>query len=404
MLRLLHPDIKGLQPHQERFAHICHLVTIIVGFIHSSFIGIFILIGVLELAYFNVFSCLLFFCSWLFIRRGKIYLGAFLNIVEVIIHQFLCVYFLGQEFGFQYYLMAIAPFVFFVPTDDIRFPNKLLAGMIIIILAATLVVYGNMNKPIYDLVDQTITPIIGFINATLSLMMANITLVIFVRATYRSEKALEFEIHKSEELLHNILPTSIASRLKESSTTIADGYPNASVLFADVVGFTELSQRIEPAALVKLLNKIFSEFDDLVDQYKLEKIKTIGDAYMVAAGIPTSRSDHAPAMADFALAMRKAVNSAHIAGTEKIRIRIGINSGPVVAGVIGKKKFIYDLWGDTVNTAARMESHGVIDEIQITEDSYQLLKDQFHCEERGSVSIKGKGDMKVYLLRDRIEN
>ncbi len=205
----------------------------------------------------------------------------------------------------------------------------------------------------------------------------------------------------SESLLHNILPISIANRLKLKQKTIADGFKDCSVLFADIAGFTKFSEKIPPENLVDLLNRIFTEFDKLVDKYGLEKIKTIGDAYMVVAGLPEQREDHAEAIANFALDMNDMLTGlANITG-EILKLRIGINSGPVVAGVIGQKKFIYDLWGDTVNTASRMESHGVPGEIQVTKNTYELLKSKYNFLERGKIEIKGKGQMQVYLLKGR---
>ncbi len=207
---------------------------------------------------------------------------------------------------------------------------------------------------------------------------------------------------KSEKLLLNILPSPIADRLKISSDAIADGFAEVTVLFADIVGFTELSSRLSPKDLVHRLNEIFSAFDALADKHGLEKIKTIGDAYMVVGGLPEPRADHAIAMAHFAMDMRSALQQINQTLGESIDIRIGINSGPVVAGVIGTKKFIYDLWGDAVNVASRMESHGKPGEIHVSDATYQKIRSHFQLESRGTVHIKGKGNMQTYWLRDEI--
>ncbi len=209
------------------------------------------------------------------------------------------------------------------------------------------------------------------------------------------------EQEKSERLLLSILPQPIATRLKEGESNIADGFAQATILFADIVGFTILSQQTSPEKLVEMLNQIFSDFDHLCDRYELEKIKTIGDAYMVVGGLPNPRNNHVEAIALMALSMQQTVARFNTQHHTKINIRIGINSGPVVAGVIGKKKFIYDLWGDAVNTASRMESHGMAGEIQVTQETYELLKDKFLFEERGLIEIKGKGQMKTYFLKAR---
>ncbi|MCL1475455.1 adenylate/guanylate cyclase domain-containing protein [Argonema antarcticum] len=209
------------------------------------------------------------------------------------------------------------------------------------------------------------------------------------------------EQEKSESLLLNMLPESIAKQLKNSKSAIADSFPEVTVLFADIVGFTTLSARISPQALVELLNQIFSAFDRLAELHNLEKIKTIGDAYMVVGGVPNKRSDHAEAIAEMALDMIEEMSRYSIENGEQFSIRIGINSGPVVAGVIGIKKFIYDLWGDAVNTASRMESHGLPNAIQVSASTFELLKDKYLLEERGVIQVKGKGEMTTYLLISR---
>ena len=206
---------------------------------------------------------------------------------------------------------------------------------------------------------------------------------------------------ESERLLLNILPEPIAERLKHGEL-VADYFDVATVMFADMVNFTPLSSTLPPKQIVDLLNRAFSTFDRLAGKYGLEKIKTIGDAYMVVSGVPVPRPDHAEALADMALEMQAVMEDLRREGLGDIRLRIGLNSGPVVAGVIGLKKFIYDLWGDTVNTANRMESHGVADRVQCTRATYELLKDRYDFEDRGIINVKGKGDMHVYLLIGKI--
>jgi len=210
--------------------------------------------------------------------------------------------------------------------------------------------------------------------------------------------ALRVEQEKSEALLVNVLPGSIAARLKDTDRTIADHFDATSILFADVVDFTPLSQLLPPAEMVDILDRLFSHFDALVERHGLEKIKTVGDCYMAAAGVPDPHADHARRTALLALDMRRAVETSTVAGREGLELRIGINSGPVVAGVIGRKRFIYDLWSDAVNTASRMESHGTPSEIQITRVTYELLKDEFVCRPRGTISVKGKGEMQTWYL------
>jgi class 3 adenylate cyclase len=214
----------------------------------------------------------------------------------------------------------------------------------------------------------------------------------------QAEVALRLARKKAELLLLNILPQAVAERLKRGQRTIAESFEEVTVLFADLVEFTKFSTQTSPTELVEILNVIFSKFDRLADQHGVEKIKTIGDAYMVVAGLPTPRRDHAQAIAQMGLDMQKAIAQLNSEIGGAFKIRIGINSGPVVAGVIGIKKFSYDLWGDTVNTASRMESHGIAGYIQVTAATYERLKDEYRFEKRGSIQVKGKGEMTTYLL------
>jgi class 3 adenylate cyclase len=215
------------------------------------------------------------------------------------------------------------------------------------------------------------------------------------------QREIEREHARAERLLLNVLPAPIAERLKAHEEVIADGHGAVTVLFADIVGFTPLSQRVTPHDLVEILNRLFTAFDELAARFGVEKIKTIGDAYMVASGLPAPRPDHAEAAADLALAMRAAVQELGGAYDPPLEIRVGLHSGPVVAGVIGKSKFSYDLWGDTVNTAARMESHGVPGEIQVTESTRAELHDAFELDEGGDIGVQGKGPLRTYLMKGR---
>lgn len=213
-----------------------------------------------------------------------------------------------------------------------------------------------------------------------------------------AERDLQAEQQRTETLLLNILPQAIVDRLKTVDGSIADRFDEATVLFADIVGFTGMSAKIPPTRVVNMLNDIFSAFDRLAGDHELEKIKTIGDAYMVAGGIPLACKNHVDAVANMALDMLSALDEMRDRLELPLQIRIGINTGPVVAGVIGVKKFIYDLWGDTVNVASRMEATGEPNRIQVTEAIYERLKDRFEFEQRGTVEVKGKGTMRTYWL------
>ena len=232
------------------------------------------------------------------------------------------------------------------------------------------------------------------------------TLAIVLLRHFMTQKEVAMELlteeqEKSERLLLNVLPKEIAPILKEGDTTVADHFESVSVLFADVVGFTSLSARLPPREMVDLLNEVFSFFDTLADKYGLEKIRTIGDNYMIASGVPVPRPDHAHALAAMALEMISHVGERRRDQDVKLQFRLGMNSGPAVAGVIGRRKFQYDLWGDSVNTASRMESHGVPGKIQIARPTYDLIKDDFVCAPRGLVEVKGKGQMETWFLEGR---
>jgi adenylate cyclase len=256
-----------------------------------------------------------------------------------------------------------------------------------------------------ELVGPIWPPLPGWFTSTMLALNIAVggTIVFTLLAVFASQRrdalaALRVEQQKAEDLLLNILPRSIADRLKAQTRPIADQFESASILFADVVDFTPWSERLLPSEVVGYLDHLFSHFDALAERYELEKIKTIGDCYMVAAGVPTPRADHAHALALMALDMLQAMRSNDELGHLGLELRAGINSGPVVAGVIGRKRFLYDLWGDVVNTASRMESYGAPGRIQITRPTYELLADEFECEPRGTITVKGKGEVEAWYV------
>ncbi|MEM8641744.1 MAG: adenylate/guanylate cyclase domain-containing protein [Cyanobacteria bacterium P01_G01_bin.54] len=221
------------------------------------------------------------------------------------------------------------------------------------------------------------------------------------QASAQSYEKLIAEMERSEALLLNVLPYSIAQRLKADKKIIADDFAEVTVLFADIVNFTPLSASMPPTELVKMLNQIFSEFDRLVEKHHLEKIKTIGDAYMVVGGLPEPMPNHAETIAKMSLDMQAVLAQFNQTNQRQLSLRIGIHTGSVVAGVIGLKKFAYDLWGDTVNTASRMESHGIPGRIHVTAEVYHVLKKMYQFEAREQITIKGKGQMQTYFLTGR---
>jgi adenylate cyclase len=263
---------------------------------------------------------------------------------------------------------------------------------------ALLTVSALIDGPLPDAdIPSWLVTVFFFLNLGAVALTAFLLLQYFVRARERAHRELEAERERSERLLLNVFPAPIADRLKRHSGIIADRCPEVSVLFADLAGFTPTAERLPPEEVVTLLNGVFSDFDDLVARHVLEKIKTIGDGYMVAGGIPVFVKDHAARIADLALAMQDSVRARETA----LGLRIGIDTGPVVAGVIGRSRFGYDLWGDTVNTASRMESHAPPGGIQLTERTAALLGDHYALERRDEVEIKGKAPMTTYLLLGR---
>jgi class 3 adenylate cyclase len=247
--------------------------------------------------------------------------------------------------------------------------------------------------------NQPAVQVLGDVMRDIALFAA----VLLLGEAVRTRRALQREKERSEQLLLNVLPAPIAARLEEQEDVIADGFPEVTVLFADLVDFTRRSQRSSPHQVVQVLDELFTAFDQLTKRHGLEKIKTIGDAYMVAGGLPEPRPDHAEAVAEMALAVREEVARHLDAAGRPLAVRIGIDTGPVVAGVIGRRKFSYDLWGDTVNTASRMESTGVPGCIQVTVRTYQRLGDGYRFQRRGLVAVKGKGEMVSYFLVGRAQ-
>ena len=232
-------------------------------------------------------------------------------------------------------------------------------------------------------------------------LFATVVALYYRRRVDRAEAQLAEQHARAEALLLNILPPETAERLKAGERVIADGADDVSVLFADLVGSTSLADTLDPAALVEVLNRVFTAFDDLTYQYGLEKVKTVGDAYIAVGGLLNRHRDHLTSAAELALALRDEIRNHSVSGVEPLEIRLGLHAGPVIAGVIGKRKFSYDIWGDTVNTASRMESTGIPGEIQVTATVRDRLRHGFDFEPRGSITVKGKGQMETFLLKAR---
>ena len=266
-------------------------------------------------------------------------------------------------------------------------------------LTAAGVAAGKENSPLFYTFYQTRKDELGDVAIAFCHMYHQIRHEI--RDRRRAEAALISEQEKSDRLLLNILPGAIAKRLKEESGALASRFDEVTILFADIVGFTQLASQMNPLELLTQLNGIFSAFDKLTEHYGLEKIKTIGDAYMIVGGVPTPRADHAIAVLEMAIEMLAVMQEFHQPDGQPFQLRIGINTGPVIAGVIGRQKFSYDLWGDSVNIASRMESHGLVGHIQVSPVTYERLRHLYQFEKRSALVIKGVGMMDTYLYQAR---
>ncbi|HEU0152203.1 MAG TPA: adenylate/guanylate cyclase domain-containing protein [Arenimonas sp.] len=382
------------------FAASCALLGLLA---HLVLLPWFLWRGVPELVTYSLLTLPVYlFAAWVFVLRPGLprgwHLAGTVGVgLELAGQGALATWLLGWGAGFHYYLLLVPLVVLFSPFGRPR-QRALLSAAVGLGYLALWDASGRF-APVYALPPDELR---GYLAANFALVFVVVMAIgfLFERAATRMEGELEWERQRSERLLLNTLPAAIAQRLKDRpDEAIAERHAEVSVLFCDIVGFTRLAERLPPEALVDLLNRVFTAFDDLADAHGVEKIKTIGDAYMVAAGLPVPRPDHAAVLADLALGMVAAVAALRAETGLGLDVRIGIHSGPVVAGVIGRRKFAYDLWGDVVNTAARMESHGVPGAVQVTEATARLLGARYPLAPRGELDVKGKGGMPVFLLQ-----
>lgn len=305
---------------------------------------------------------------------------------------------IGTGTGIQFYYLVGATIALLVLGIDHIVLASVMAGV-----GAVLTVVLQLTVPEKTGVQPDWAYAFGYVvSVATSWIMVMAIVWSALREITRAERVIEAEYHRSESLLANILPTKIAERLKDPSRpVIADKYEDASVLFADIAGFTSRASDTAPTDLVRFLDQLYTQLDALVDRHGLEKIKTSGDSYMVVSGVPDPRPDHLEALAQLALDMAQAVAGLKDPRGRAVPLRIGVAVGPVVAGVVGARKFFYDVWGDAVNVAARMETTDVEGRIQVPQDVYDRLKDRFVFEERGDIDVKGKGVMHTWYLVGR---
>lgn len=377
------------------------ILLLIAGSIHLTLIGLYAAFGTWWAVGVNVGSATWYVMVVAVLRAGWQRTAMILGFAEALAHGFAFTVLLGLSAGYVFYNFAFLTVAFLAYRAAEPAERYGLIGLSW--LATVTEILVMRTRPPAVVLDPLAVEILGYLNIIGSLLAGIGGTAYFSYAVDRAEDQLNRALARSEKLLLNILPAPIADRLKTKPGTIADNFPSVTVLFADIVGFTPLSARLPGRQLVEILNDIFSMFDRSAERHRVEKIKTIGDAYMVVGGLPDVRDDHAGAVCEMALEMQAAVAAYSAATGVDINIRIGIHTGPVIAGVIGTKKFCYDLWGDTVNTASRMESHGLPGCIQVSDATYQLLSDRYRFADRGTITLKGKGEVRAWFLQGAAE-
>jgi adenylate cyclase len=386
---------RGLPSRFYRYFIFINIGYICSFLVHGFNVALFSYLEVPLLVTHNVISMAVFAVVIVINRSGYFFTALTIAILEFISHAVFVTWLIGWESGYTHYLFFLAVTAYLAPAGKKYAKALLVACTCAAYLGLT--VYSRSNPPVHRIAEDVIAAM-NILNIIAIFALLALLSYYYRSAADRAEEALEMEFRRSEELLHNILPVEIAERLKADSGTIADRQEACSVIFADLVGFTALSDRTSPERLVEILNGLFTVFDDIIEKNGLEKIKTIGDSYMIASGLPHPRDDHAEAAAACALGMLRATGDYNERTGLSLQIRIGINSGPVVAGVIGRKKFTYDLWGDTVNLASRLEYHGIPGKIQVSEHTRDLLRGSYDCVFRERIAVKGKGEIDTYLL------
>lgn len=379
----------------ERYYRICKTGFMFGLLQHTLLLVVFYLLSLPILSLYNGISILTFVVALYLNEKRHFYAAMTLAYIEITIHQVFVTYMIGWETGFHIFLIFNMMLPLLTQRGHVLWKSIIMGSSFIAYFY--LLINLRTNQPISPL-PMSIESTFAIFNKLSFIFILLLIAEGFNRTVLRYEDKLSKEINYANSLLLNILPRSVVKKVGRQSGAIAQGYDSVSVLFADIVGFTSFAEKISPDRLVELLDKLFTRFDLLVEEYHCEKIKTIGDAYMVSAGVPVKRKDHAECCVKFAKAMLDEVVQFNEEEKTNLSIRIGIHSGPIVAGVIGEKKFSYDLWGDTVNTASRMESSGLPGEIQISPSTKELLGNNIYLKERGEISIKGKGAVKTYLV------
>lgn len=388
-------------PAEVRRIQVINLIALGSIFFNTLYNALFATMGWTELWLVlttNSIAIVLDFVVLVLNRRGRTDAAMFILFGGGVFNLVFAGLLLGLGTGAYLFLISIPAVAVLVTPPKATRTQLVLSGIALTGLV-TVVLVDPLTPP--PIAGTAFEPLLFVSSIVGTVALVALTGMHFRHVAETAEAALQVAHEHSERLLHNILPVQIAERLKAGEAVIADRAEDVSILFADLVGSTPLSERLTANEMVELLNDIFCPFDDLAGELGLEKIKTVGDAYMVVGGLPVWRKDHVHAIAEMALGMREELTRHSVEGLGSLQMRFGIHTGSVVAGVIGKRKFSYDLWGDAVNTASRMESHGVPGRIHVTEDVYRRLESGYVLESRGPVEIKGKGVMHTYFLQGR---
>lgn len=382
----------------ERYYRICKM-SFLFGIVQHTILALlFANLNVTFLSQYNIISIVVFSIAYIYNEKRQFHLAMTLAYIEIIVHQVLATIFIGWDTGFHAYIL----FCIMIPllTSRGHANWKLFISGSSFISYVSLLITCQAREPLYE-IPRGVFHFILLTNEISFIAILVLIAYLFNGTVLDFEEKLEAEFQYAKTLLLNILPETISERIGRSSERVADGIDSATVLFADIVNFTPLAESTSPERLVELLDHLFSRFDRLTEVWQCEKIKTIGDAYMVASGVPEKSLDHAFRVTSYGLDMLKEIHSFNEEEGVDLAIRIGIHTGPLVAGVIGLKKFSYDLWGDTVNTASRMESSGVIGAVQITADTKEELGEGFLFQSRGTLMVKGKGEIEAFLVSHR---
>lgn len=390
-----------------RYYKLSNLVLTLGMFVHLFWIFLFWYLDLNNMVLVNVISFVVYVFCIVINRKGYYFTASTLMVLEIIIHQIIAQKWVSASAGFQYYVVVIAIYPFLMPRGNWLLKSLLLAACVITFFYLDYTNLVRVDIPKIN-VDENLA--LRIMNIVFSLISLAVSGAYFTRAFAETENLLQEksnellkEKHKSDELLLNILPQEIASELKNNGFANTRKYESISIIFTDFKNFTSISETLTPEELVKEIDYYYKNFDTIVSRNGIEKIKTIGDAYMCAAGLPVEDVNHALKAVQCAkeiLQFVEAEKQKRISLKQfYFEIRIGINSGSVVAGIVGTHKFAYDIWGDAVNIASRMESTGEVGAINISAETYHMVKEQFNCNHRGKINVKNKGEIDMYLVQ-----